>query len=69
MSENVINGLIEQSKTLLQVIDDVLKLLNYAHMFYLTQAVNKTCTLANTYLKNFSAFMDEQLNSNQQKSI
>ena len=81
MSENVINGLIEQSKTLLQVIDDVRKLLNDAqdelnkgnlddeHMFYLTQAVNKTCTLANTYLKNFSAFMDEQLNSNQQKSI
>ena len=81
MSENVINGLIRQSETLLEVIDDVRKLLNDAqdelnkgnlddeHMFYLTQVVNKTLTLANTYLKNFTAFMDEQLNSNEQKSI
>ena len=74
MSENVINRLMRQSKTLLEKIDDVRKLLNDAQdqlnkdnlsdeeMFYLTKAFNKTCTLANTYLKDFTVFIDEQLN-------
>ena len=81
MSENVINGLMRQSETILEVIDDVRKLLNDAQdqlnknnlddevMFYLTQAVNRMLTLANTYLKNFNAFMDEQLKPNKQKSM
>ena len=69
MSENVINDLIRQSETTLEVIDDLQKLLNDAQdklnkgnlddtdMFYLTEAVNRTLTLANTYLKNFNAFI------------
>ena len=81
MSENVINRLMRQSETLLEVIDDVRKLLNDAQdqlnknnlddevIFNLTQAVNRMLTLANTYLKNFNAFMDEQLKPNQQKSM
>ena len=72
MSENVINDLIRQSETTLEVIDDLQKLLNDAQdklnkgnlddtdMFYLTEAVNRTLTLANTYLKNFNAFMENE---------
>ena len=72
MSENVINDLIRQSETTLEVIDDLQKLLNDAQdklnkgnlddtdMFYLTEAVNRTLTLANTYLKNFNAFMENK---------
>ena len=74
MSENVINRLTREFKTVLEKIDDVRKLLNDAQdelnkdnlsdeeMFYLTKVVNKTCTLANMYLKDFSACIDEQLN-------
>ena len=80
MNQNL-NDLIEQSKTLLKVIDDVHKLLDDAqydlnknilddeYLFYLTKAVNRTCTLANTYLKNFNAFMVEELNLNEQNCI
>ena len=72
MSENVINDLIRQSETTLEVIDDLQKLLNDAQdklnkgnlddtdMFYLTEAFNRTLTLANTYLKNFNAFMENE---------
>ena len=80
MNQNL-NDLIEQSKTLLKVIDDVHKLLDDAqddlnknilddeYLMCLTKAVNQTCVLANTYLKNFNAFMEEQLNLNEQNSI
>ena len=80
MNQNL-NDLIEQSKTLLKVIDDVHKLLDDAqddlnknilddeYLFYLTKAVNQTCTSANTYLKNFNAFMVEELNLNEQNCI
>ena len=80
MNQNL-NDLIEQSKTLLKVIADVHKLLDDAqddlnknilddeYLFYLTKAVNQTCTLANTYLKNFNAFMVKELNLNEQNCI
>ena len=80
MNQNL-NDLIEQSKTLLKVIDDVHKLLDDAqddlnknilddeYLMHLTKAVNQTCVLANTYLKNFNAYMEEQLNLNEQNSI
>ena len=65
-----LNDLLRQSKILLEVIDDLTKLLKEAQdklnkenfdnteMFYLKDAF-KTLTLSNLYLKNFNKFMKD----------
>ena len=84
MSLNAINDLLQQSKTTLELIDDLQKLLNDAQnklnkgdlddtdMYYLREAVIRILTLTNAFLKKFNAFMDDQNKQhkpNEQKSM
>ena len=69
MNQNL-NDLIEQSKTLLKEINDMHKLLDDAqndlnennlddeYLLYLTKTLNQICILANSYLKNFDAYIN-----------
>ena len=72
-----LNDLLRQSQILLEVFDDLKKLLKEAQnklieenfdnteMFYLKDAFNKTLTLSNLYLKNFNEFMKDQKRGSQ----
>ena len=76
MSLNTINDLLQESQTLLELIEDLNKLLNDAQdklnqgdlddtdMFHLREAITRTLTLTNAYLRKFNAFMDEQYEPN-----
>ena len=84
MSLNEINDLLQESQTVLKLIEGLEDLLDDAQeklnkdglddfeMFHLRQAIIRMLTLTNSYLRTFNAFMDEQNNQdepNKQKSI